>query len=316
MRCRTPAPRLQQQQQGIQQQSSGQVTAPPTAAPQVAAAAPQFGAPHVVEAAPQVATAAPQVAATAPQVAAAAPQFVALHFDAAAPQTVGPEQQGTGQGHPGLSAAAHQTPVKWLQRLKCNQCNYITNIQNELVYHIKTKHQNQNIKCDNCPQVFMTSEALVNHIVREHTNCQERQRNTLASGVWTCTFCGVNFNGKEERDNHLCSRHTFQTIDQQESRRKKSQEPCKRGDQCHHLKYGKCWYFHAQNVERNIQVPMNNSNTGRQNMTITSQGQSSHNNSRPILFCKFQDGCLRKARCWFKHIDQGFLIQENQRNNQ
>ena len=88
-KCRTPAPR--------QQQSSGQVSAPPmvapqvaAAAPQVAVAAPQFGAPQFV--APQVVTAAPQVAAPqfgAPQVVTAAPQ-VATAAPRSRPPSLGP----------------------------------------------------------------------------------------------------------------------------------------------------------------------------------------------------------------------------------
>ena len=203
--------------------------------------------------------------------------------------------------------------------MKCNQCNYITNTQNELVYHIETKHQNQNIKCDNCPQVFMTSEALVQHIVQNHTNYQGRQRNTLSNEVWTCTFCESVFNGKEARDNHVCSMHSFQTVDQQENRRKKSNEPCKRGSQCHFLKYGKCWYFHAQNVENNMRAPGSDISTGRHNTRSSSQqrqGQRQQGDNRPQLYCQFQDGCLRKESCKFKHINQGFLTPESQRNSQ
>ena len=101
-RCKTPAPRLQQQQPvQLQQQPIGQVSAPPSTAPQVSVAAPQFVAPQPV--APQfVAPAAPQTVATqfvaphpvAPQP--VAPIFTAPQVATTAPQVVAPVPQGVG----------------------------------------------------------------------------------------------------------------------------------------------------------------------------------------------------------------------------
>ena len=164
------------------------------AAPQPVA--PQFGAPQFV--APQVAVAAPQF--VAPNVVAAAPQTVA-------PQVVAPQQQVAGQGQPGLSAAAHQTPVQWLPRLKCNFCGYETNNQNELLYHVESKHRLPKFKCDKCPQTFGNSEALVLHIVQAHTSNQQRERNILTNGRWTCSFFSQEFSGDQARDNHVYGHH-------------------------------------------------------------------------------------------------------------
>ena len=188
------------------------------------------------------------------------------------------------------------------------------NTQTELVYHIETNHIHHSIKCDNCPLIFLTNEALVNNIVKEHTRNNVQQRNTLSNGVWTCAFCKVVFNGKEARDNHVCSEHSFQSVRQQESRRNIRTESCKRGDQCHFHKYGKCWYFHAQNVVRNSSATGNNSNTRSRNMTR--QGQMERGNNRPTIYCQFQEGCQRRESCKFKHIDQDFLSQQSQRTDQ
>ena len=80
------------------------------------------------------------------------------------------EQGGrTGQGN-----LEGQSPVQWIPRLHCQQCGYQTNSQNELVYHMETRHQQANIKCDNCPNTFISSETLVSHIVETHTRCQRQ----------------------------------------------------------------------------------------------------------------------------------------------
>ena len=83
-------------------------------------------------------------------------------------------QEGPG-GQGGLGVQGGQgggSPTAWLPRLQCEQCAYQTNSQNELVYHMETRHKKANIQCDNCPNTFESSETLVSHIVRTHTKHQ------------------------------------------------------------------------------------------------------------------------------------------------
>ena len=242
----------------------GPNTTSPSSAPQdsVSAPVPQFGA---------------------PQVAVAAPQF---------------------PGRQGQSAAAHQTPVEWLRgrdsaqptvqwlpRLKCNFCRYETNNQNELVYHIESKHQQPKLKCDNCPQSFENSEALVCHIVQAHTRNQQRERNILSNGRWTCSFCSQEFSGDQARDNHMCGHHPVQLptlgpAQQQRGGRDRSQEDCTRGPQCRFLQRGNCHFRHAQNVENLIPAQVTTRSTGRRDM-----------------WCAYQDKCNRKETCGYKHLE-------------
>ena len=182
----------------------------------------------------------------------------------------------------------HQNgPVQCLPTLKCQNCDYITNTQQEMLYHIETQHQQNNIKCDNCPQSFLTSEALVSHIAQAHTGNQHRQRNTLDNGVWTCSFCGVITKGNDARNRHVCSEHRFQTVQQQERRQNRSHKVCKRGEQCHLYGLGKCWYFHAQSVQRNSNAEGPRRSTEKRNM-----------------WCAYQDRCNRKQTCTYKHMEE------------
>ena len=201
------------------------------------------------------------------------------------------QQQGGGvqPTQPGLMSTESQNPVQWLPRLKCKQCRYETNTQNELVHHIETNHQVFNLKCDKCFQSFTNSETLVTHIVQSHTSYQqgERQRNTLDNGVWDCGFCGQNINGNEARDMHICGAHPHSTEQQQQKRLRQSQEPCNRGPQCHFKSIGKCYFRHVEIVEsaRISQVPRRS--TGKRDM-----------------WCSFQDKCNRRTMCTYKHIDE------------
>ena len=156
-----------------------------------------------------------------------------------------------------------------------------------MLFHIETRHQQPSIKCDKCPQSFQTCDALVRHIEESHSRNQQRQRNTLDNGVWTCAFCGTVSTGTESRDSHICSNHTFQTVEQQQRRQTRSHEVCKRGEQCHHLKLGKCWYYHAPRVETSIWSEVQNRDTRRSN-----------------VWCSFQDRCNRRETCVYKHMDE------------
>ena len=123
-------------------------------------------------------------------------------------------------------------------------------------------------------EIFRNSEALVDHIVQVHTSNPQQERYVFSNGVWGCLFCGVVFQGNEARDTHICNQHTFQTVQQQEHRRNKSKETCKRGDQCHHFRLGKCWYYHVLSVESKTRAQGQRGNTERNDMTRTTpQGE-------------------------------------------
>ena len=88
---------------------------------------------------------------------------------------------------------------QWLPRLKCQKCEYVTNTQNELLYHIEERHRNPIFRCDNCPQHLRSNEGLVNHIVQMHTSQGRRSDtdvshviNNIDNGIWDCQFCGKN----------------------------------------------------------------------------------------------------------------------------
>ena len=182
--------------------------------------------------------------------------------------------------------AAHQTPVEWLPRFHCQKCNYFTNNQIELVYHIEIIHQQPGIKCDKCSQTFINSEALVSHIVQQHTQNQQPQKNTLDNGVWKCYFCNITFRGYEDRDSHICSKQPYQTVQQQRYRRNKSQEGCTRGPECHFLKLGKCHFSHANDVE-----------------TISQPQAAQRSTSKKNMWCAIQDKCSKRQTCLYKHMD-------------
>ena len=186
-----------------------------------------------------------------------------------------------------LQWTAHQTPVQWLPRLQCQQCDYYTNTQNELMYHVELRHQQERMKCDKCPQTFESSALLVGHIVQQHTRNPQRQRNTLDNGVWKCFYCNITFSGDEERDSHICSNQPYQTVQQQRRRHNKRNEKCTRGPECHFRKLGTCHYSHAHDVEINSYAQENTRDTRKNNM-----------------WCAFQDKCTRRQTCQYKHMDE------------
>ena len=161
-----------------------------------------------------------------------------------------------------------------------------------MVYHIETKHQQPKFKCDNCTQSFENSEALVYHIVQAHTRNQQRERNVLSNGRWTCSFCSQEFSGDQARDNHVCGHHPVQlptlgpAQQQQQGRRDKSQEDCNRGPQCRFLRLGTCHFKHAENVENYTPVHVPRRSTGRKDM-----------------WCSYQDRCDRRQTCVYKHME-------------
>ena len=215
------------------------------------------------------------------------------------------QQNITVQGPPGHPRAAHQSPVEWLPRLKCHCCQYVTNTQNELVYHIETQHQQPTLKCDNCPQSFRDSETLVTHIVKEHTS-YHHGRSNVNSGVnslisaqvncldWKCSFCGKVFQGKDSRDNHICNETPFNTVQRHNRRVHNSQAECKRGVHCRYLKEGRCWYQHAQGVERPVETQ-----------------ETSRSTRRGSMWCAYQDKCDRRQTCAFKHMDEETVFLQN-----
>ena len=283
-------------------QAAPQVDAPQVVAPNLAAplvVAPQFAAPSAPQfAAPVVGPqfVAPQSVApqsVAPQ--SVAPQFVAPQFAASqvAPQ-VASQVAGPQAAAPQRQAGSNGTVHQWLQRLKCQKCEYVTNTQNELVYHIEERHKESRFKCDNCPEQLGSNEELVDHIVQKHTsqglgtnmnNDVNRVRNTIDNVLWDCQYCGARMRSNNERDSHVCNDHPFQSIGQQNRRRANSQTPCTRGDQCHFYRLGKCHFSHVQSVERQAQPDRNSRNTRRD------------------MWCSYQDKCNRRQTCVYKHWD-------------
>ena len=124
----------------------------------------------------------------------------------------------------------------------------------------------------------------VNRLILSQVNCLN----------WKCSFCGKGFEGKEVRDNHSCNENPFRTVQHQNSRVYNSQEECKRGVHCWYLKEGRCWYKHAQGVERPAQTQETNRSTRRANM-----------------WCAYQDKCSRRETCTFKHMDQEMDFVQN-----
>ena len=178
----------------------------------------------------------------------------------------------------------HQSP-----RFKCTKCSFESSTQNELIYHMDTNHQPPMMKCVKCPQSFEHSEALVAHLVQSHTeyNQQERPRNTLDNGMWNCSFCGEKFTGNEARDRHRCNSQPASPVTQQVRNINKSQEPCRRGVNCHFHKVGSCWFSYVINVENTGQSQVTSPRTGRRDM-----------------WCAFQDKCTKRPTCVYKHMDE------------
>ena len=79
----------------------------------------------------------------------------------------------------GLGGQRGDATTEGLPRLQCEQCEYQTNTQNELVYHVETMHKQVRIQCDNCPNTFDSSETLVSHIVRTHTKHQRSKYKSI-----------------------------------------------------------------------------------------------------------------------------------------
>ena len=85
----------------------------------------------------------------------------------------GQDDQGAHGGKGG------QLPQEWLPRLKCPKCDYETNSQYELLFHIESIHQHKKLKCDNCTNTFDTSETLVCHMIEVHTNAVRQNRDFM-----------------------------------------------------------------------------------------------------------------------------------------
>ena len=173
-----------------------------------------------------------------------------------------------------------------IPRLKCHECPYETNSQNELIYHIENNHQQSMIKCEICGQTFKNSEMLVSHIVKSHTGPQ-RERNVLSNGRWKCYFCGDNFTGNENRDNHRCRKHPYQTVQNNRRKQRISQVPCIHGGQCRFHKAGRCLLSNAPSVQVLPQAEAQNATTGKKDM-----------------WCAFRDKCDRRQSCAYKHLDE------------
>ena len=213
--------------------------------------------------------------------------------------------QGVEQQQPGRPAAEPQVQIQeggsdqrvqggqegggsteeWLLRLKCHKCQYETNTQNELVYHIESKHQQPIIKCDICSHTVTNCEMLVTHLVDRHTGPQ-RERNTLDNGRWKCFYCGENVSGNETRDNHRCREHPNEYVHTQRRRQRKSQVPCNQGETCRFHRAGRCLFSYAQSVETPSQTQITDQSTGR------------------VMWCSFQDKCDRRQTCRYKHLDE------------
>ena len=179
--------------------------------------------------------------------------------------------------------------------MKCQKCSYVTNTQNELVYHMDNTHKQICFKCDSCPETFMSSEALVMHIAQKHTRFQNKEiskTSIIESQIncldWSCSFCGEKIQGKEVRDNHICQEHPFRLG------KNKTKEECRRGAGCHHWRAGTCWFAHVQDVEKH---------SGAEGSTRSTR--------RSDMWCSYQDKCDRRQLCEFRHIDEEKVFIEN-----
>ena len=121
--------------------------------------------------------------------------------------------------------------VVFLERKKCSQCNYETNTETEIKYHIEVEHgarkkdyqgikasgfpighaqwaagRNANAvehKCTECPSVFNIESMLNAHISRAH--------NTNYGHI--CSQCKNVFNNQEEVNEHIKKTHSNQNLE-------------------------------------------------------------------------------------------------------
>ena len=181
---------------------------------------------------------------------------------------------------------------QWLPKHKCQQCQYETNSQNELEFHIETLHHNGNARnwCHRCNIEVNRENTRERHICRMPDFDTEN----------TCNFCKAEVISTEAKQNHVCEQHPFKTVSQQNREKRRPHIECNNGIECWRAKLGKCWFKHSNIV--NV-LPHQ-----EQRQMV----EARTNSARPPLYCKYQDQCFKGQQlCRFKHINQDFL-QSNQ----
>ena len=203
-------------------------------------------------------------------------------------------QQKVVQGHQhqqnGLTQ--HQQQDQWLPRIKCQHCQYETNSDNELEFHVESMHQQINASqwCYRC-----------NVEVNQYsTNGRHMCRMPNYDDQNTCNFCKIELIGIEAKKNHICEHHQFKTVSYQKREKRRLETECKNGAGCWRAAFNKCWFKHSQQV----------------NM-LPHREQRTRVEAKPQLYCMYQDRCFKgKEICRFIHFNQGFQTPNQSQTNQ
>ena len=182
--------------------------------------------------------------------------------------------------------------MPWIQRLKCQQCAYKTNTENELAFHNESMHQ-QVISRNWCHRCNI--EVDWGNIIDKHI-CRMPQYDPKNK----CNFCKVDLFNINEKTHHICEQHPHKTVDQQRKRIKRRNTECTHGANCFRATKNRCWFKHSQ--------PLN---------SLPHQGHIQNRQTfKPQLYCKYQETCFKGLACKFKHFPQGFLVNSQEQRHQ
>ena len=112
-----------------------------------------------------------------------------------------------------------------------------------------------------------------------------------------CYYCKVELFSSQDKQHHVCEQHHYKTVDQQRKDIKRKNTDCTHGDNCFRKAKNRCWFKHSQ--------PIN----------LLPHQEQGHD-SRPQLYCRYQDRCFKGLECKFKHFPGGFLLTQQQQNQQ
>ena len=233
----------------------------------------------------------------------------------------------------------------------CKRCDYTCVMVDNLFAHMQKEHKGQDqiidvdeFGCDQCDESPASRSELMNHIVEKHsgqvtetvnkkvkcgkctkkfTNENEMKKHKCAMhplhSQWTCSFCNMVFKGVEARDNHICFKHPYQSVEVQRKRVYKNTTDCKWGSGCRHLARNTCWFRHAVVVKDTPQVVQveehQEGGPGEQEQGWQAPSRRRQGGRAETRYCSYQENCDRRDTCRYKHIEsQTYLSSTFQEN--
>jgi hypothetical protein len=142
-----------------------------------------------------------------------------------------------------------------------------------------TKHNSTNkYKCNTCGEKFDEKSNLIDHQVTKHC---------------ICSYCKLDFNNINDKDNHICNMHPNKTVYEQRRALRRKSTDCTSGQQCLHHKRGRCLFRHSPN-------------------------ENNFPQTRQSIWCRYQDRCDRRRTCPYRHYDSegGQPVQEGLRGQE